>query len=195
MRRSEKDGRRKMVGRRRKMRLCAVLFTILYSICISCRQEGDTIVYQQSRRWVEKTVAVVAPMSADAATKARFERTAQWCLDNLHQAQLHDTLCITLKLEWHDELTEDLAQLGETLASRDDVMAIIGPFGNDAVATDPQTRHRPDSHQRGCRTSFCRWHGRRDQQEALPLVAHRDRYHLLRGHDEHVCFICQKLRL
>ena len=135
MRRSEKDGRRKMVGRRRKMRLCAVLFTILYSICISCRQEGDTIVYQQSRRWVEKTVAVVAPMSADAATKARFERTAQWCLDNLHQAQLHDTLCITLKLEWHDELTEDLAQLGETLASRDDVMAIIGPFGNDAVAT------------------------------------------------------------
>ena len=36
---------------------------------------------------------------------------AQWFLDNLHQAQLHDTLCISLKLEWHDELTEDLQLL------------------------------------------------------------------------------------
>lgn len=101
---------------------------------MGCSTEDDTIVYQQSRRWVEKTVAVVAPTSADAAMKARFERTAQWFLDNLHQAQLHDTLCISLKLEWHDELTEDLTRLGETLANREDVMAVIGPFGNDAVA-------------------------------------------------------------
>ena len=123
-----------------------------FAICLSlllltgCKQEDDTIVYQQSRRWVEKTVAVVAPTSADAATKARFERTALWFLDNLHQAQLHDTLCISLKLEWHDELTEDLAQLGETLAGRDDVMAVIGPFGNDAVATFApacQQTHKP----------------------------------------------------
>ncbi len=109
-------------------------FVGLTFILSACRQEDDTIVYQQSRRWVEKTVAVVAPTSADAATKARFERTAQWFLDNLHHAQLHDTLCISLKLEWHDELTENLAQLGETLAGRDDVIAVIGPFGNDAVA-------------------------------------------------------------
>ena len=111
-----------------------------------CKQEDDTIVYQQSRRWVEKTVAVVAPTSADAATKARFERTAQWFLHNLHQAQLHDTLCIELKLEWHDELTEDLAQLGKTLADREDVLAVIGPFGNDAVAAFApacQQTHKP----------------------------------------------------
>ncbi len=109
-------------------------FLIFTSLLTACRQEDDTIVYQQSRRWVEKTVAVVAPTSADAATKARFERTAQWFLDNFHQAQLHDTLCINLKLEWHDELTEDLVRLGETLADREDVLAVIGPFGNDAVA-------------------------------------------------------------
>jgi len=112
------------------MLLCASCMMLL----IGCRQGDDTIIYQQSRRWVEKTVAVVAPTSADVATKARFERTAQWFLDNLHQAQLHDTLCIELKLEWHDELTEDLARLGETLADREDVLAVIGPFGNDGVA-------------------------------------------------------------
>ena len=112
----------------------ATLLLILIPLLNGCKEEDDTIVYQKSRRWVEKTVAVVAPTSADAATKARFERTAQWFLDNFHQAQLHDTLCISLKLEWHDELTENLAQLGETLAGRDDVTAVIGPFGNDAVA-------------------------------------------------------------
>ena len=138
--------RSKMEDVRRKMLLCAALLTILFSLFTSCKQEDDTIVYQQSRRWVEKTVAVVAPMSADAAMKARFERTAQWFLDNFHQAQLHDTLCIDLKLEWHDELTEDLARLGQELGERGDVMAVIGPFSNDGVALlapGCQPMHKP----------------------------------------------------
>ena len=118
----------------KRMRLIGLIGYIGLMGLMGCSTEDDTIVYQQSRRWVEKTVAVVAPTSADAATKARFERTAQWFLNNLHQAQLHDTLCVELKLEWHDELTEDLTRLGESLANREDVMAVIGPFGNDAVA-------------------------------------------------------------
>ncbi|MGX8695743.1 MAG: C13 family peptidase, partial [Prevotella sp.] len=115
-------------------------------VIVSCKQEDDTIVYQQSRRWVEKTVAVVAPTSGDAATKARFERTAQWFLDNFHEAQLYDTLCIDLKLEWHDELTEDLPRLGQQLGEREDVMAVIGPFSNDGVALlapGCQPTHKP----------------------------------------------------
>ena len=94
-----------------------------------CHKE-DEYIYQDSRRWVEKTVAVVAPTS-DPIMKARLERTADWMLQSLHNAQLHDTLCIDLKLEWYDEDTEDMAALGEELSSRDDVMAIIGPFDND----------------------------------------------------------------
>ena len=117
-----------------KIILIIAFLTLHASFFTSCSEGDDTIVYQQSRRWVEKTVAVVAPMSSNASAKARFERTAQWFLDNLHQAQLHDTLCINLKLEWHDELTEDLGQLGAELAGREDVMAVIGPFGNDGVA-------------------------------------------------------------
>ena len=116
---------RKNIGRKCSwmVKLIGFSFFILHSLLfISCKQEDNTIVYQQSRHWVEKTVAVVAPTSANAATKARFERTAQWFLDNLHQAQLHDTLCINLKLEWHDELTEDLVTLGEALAGREDVL-------------------------------------------------------------------------
>ena len=129
----------------RSEKIVAVVLLAL-TLFTACKQEDDTIVYQKSRRWVEKTVAVVAPMSADAGTKARFERTVQWFLGNLHQAQLHDTLCIDLKLEWHDELTEDLTRLGQELGEREDVMAVIGPFSNDGVALlapGCQQTHKP----------------------------------------------------
>ncbi len=101
-----------------------------FILCLTGCHKDDEYIYQDSRRWVEKTVAVVAPTS-DPIMKARLERTADWMLQSLHNAQLHDTLCIDLKLEWYDEDTEDMATLGEELASRDDVMAIIGPFDND----------------------------------------------------------------
>ncbi len=113
--------------------LCTALFILSPSLFTSCKQDGDTVVYQQQRRWVEKTVAVVAPLN-HAPTKTRLERTAQWMLSNFHEAQLRDTLCVRLKLEWHDELTEDLTTLSQTLAGREDVIAVVGPFSNDNVA-------------------------------------------------------------
>ena len=113
--------------------LCAAFFTLCSSLLISCKQEDDKIVYQQQHYWVEKTVAIVAPLG-NAATKARLEQTAQWFLDNFHEAQLRDTLCIRLKLEWHDEQSEDMTALGTTLAGRDDILAVIGPFDNNHVA-------------------------------------------------------------
>jgi glycosylphosphatidylinositol transamidase (GPIT) subunit GPI8 len=115
------------------MLLCAALFTIHCSLFTSCKQEDDQIVYQQQHHWVEKTVAVVAPLG-NAATKARLEQTAGWFLDNFHEAQLRDTLCIRLKLEWYDEQSENMATLGTTLAGRDDILAVIGPFDNNNVA-------------------------------------------------------------
>lgn len=113
--------------------LCAAFFALNSLFFTSCSKDDDRVVYQQQRRWVEKTVAVVAPLS-HAQTKTRLERTAQWMLDNFHEAQLHDTLCVRLKLEWHDELTENLTTLSETLANREDVIAVVGPFANDNVA-------------------------------------------------------------
>ena len=112
-----------------------VLFSIilLLPLFTSCRQEDDTIEIVPARHWVEKTVAVVAPVG-DAATKTRLERTAEWFLENFREAQLHDTLAIDLKLEWHDELSEDLEALSGQLAGREDIVAVIGPFANGSVA-------------------------------------------------------------
>lgn len=78
------------------------------------------------------TVAVVAPLS-DASTKARLERTAKWMLENLSEAQAGDSMSFKLKLEWHNEQTENMDALGSELAYRDDVDAIIGPFDNNLM--------------------------------------------------------------
>ena len=125
--------RSKMADGRWKMWLCVVgLFMIQCLVFTSCKTEDDNIVYQDSRRWVEKTVAVVAPLN-DPIMKARLERTAEWMLSSLHNAQLHDTLCIDLKLEWFDEYGNNMKSLGEQLANRDDLLAVIGPFDSDNV--------------------------------------------------------------
>ena len=115
------------------MLLCAALFTIHSSLFTSCRQEDDRTETVAARHWVEKTVAVVAPIG-DAATKARLERTADWFLDNFREAQMYDTLAIDLKIAWYDELSADLAELSQTLATDSTVVAVIGPFSNEGVA-------------------------------------------------------------
>ena len=125
--------RSKMCDVRCKMLLCAALFTIHCSLFTSCRQEDDRTETVAARHWVEKTVAVVAPIG-DAATKARLERTASWFLENFREAQMHDTLAIDLKIAWYDELSANLAELSTRLASDSTVIAVIGPFSNEGVA-------------------------------------------------------------
>ena len=110
--------------------LQSLLFLTLFT---ACRQEDDKIEIVPARHWVEKKVAVVAPLG-DAATKARLERTADWFLQNFREAQMHDTLAIDLKIEWYDELSADLTALSETLAADSTVVAVIGPFANERVA-------------------------------------------------------------
>ena len=65
--------------------LCAAFFALNTLFFTSCSKDDDRVVYQQQRRWVEKTVAVVAPLN-HAPTKTRLERTAQLMLDNFHEA-------------------------------------------------------------------------------------------------------------
>lgn len=127
------------------MRLMGFIGLIGLISLASCKQEDDKVVVQSQIHWVEKTVAVVAPLN-DSQQKARLERTAQWFLENFREAQLYDTLAVSLKLEWYNEETENLAALSKTLAGRSDVVAVIGPFGNDALAAFApacQETHKP----------------------------------------------------
>ena len=107
---------------------------VLLLLVSSCRKEPDTTEIVPQRHWVTHTVAVVAPLG-DAASRTRLERTAEWFLTNFREAQRNDTLAVDLKIEWYDELSKDLKSLSNDLANREDIDAVIGPFGNDAVAT------------------------------------------------------------
>ena len=127
------DKRHEPGGVRRLTLLCAVSLLLPLLLFSSCRQEDDVVVMVPARKWVEKTVAVVAPIG-DAATKTRLERTADWFGQNLREAQLRNQLAVSLKIEWYDEMSEDLATLSQTLANREDVVAVIGPFDNEGLA-------------------------------------------------------------
>jgi len=127
--------RREVIGKRIDWitMLCAAFFTLQSSLFTSCRQEDDIVEIVPSRHWVDKRVAVVAPLG-DAIMKTRLERTTEWFIENFREAQRHDTLAINLQIEWYDEFSEDLATLSDSLANREDIVAVIGPFANDHIA-------------------------------------------------------------
>ena len=104
------------------------------TIIAGCKQTDDPYGNEPVRQQIEKTVAVVAPIG-DAATKVRLERTAQWFLDNFREAQQDESVAVNMSIEWYDELSEDLTTLSQRLASRDDVVAVVGPFANERMAS------------------------------------------------------------
>lgn len=105
--------------------LCLLAGLILTSC--SDKENGN------QRRRAEYTVAVVAPLD-DEVLKARLERTANWFLENFYHSQLSNSTAVGMKLEWYDESTEDLVKLSRELALREDLLSIIGPFGNEGLA-------------------------------------------------------------
>ena len=118
---------------KRGILLYATFLALYLLLFTSCKQEDETIASQPQPYGVECTVAVVAPIG-DAATKLRLERTAQWFADNFHEAQQYDSLHVTLKIDWYDELSDDMAALSRRLANDTTVKAVIGPFANENLA-------------------------------------------------------------
>ena len=117
-----------------RLGLLAALLMIVFAAGLILTACGNKeTVYQSQRHWTERTVAVVAPIG-DKTSKKRLERTAKWFLDNFREAQRHNAVAIDLKLEWYDELSEDLVKLSRELAGREDVIAVVGPFGNENIA-------------------------------------------------------------
>lgn len=121
-----------------------ILSACLTLIMLSCDKD-DVHVPQADKDPIVHKLAIVSPVG-DEATKIRMERTAEWFIGNFDEALKNDTLKIKLQLEWYDELNSDLEELGRQLAAREDVTAIIGPFGNESMAQFAaacQKTHKP----------------------------------------------------
>ncbi len=83
-------------------------------------------------------VAVVLPL--DNSYRPRFERVAQWAIENIAEATRNhsfppvpdDLDGLTIEIEWHDENSldtdQDTRDLARQLANSKDIMCIIGPM-------------------------------------------------------------------
>lgn len=126
-----------------------MLVAILGVVASSCK-DGDVVERHYSSVKVDTCrVAIVLPLSQDAAYKERFEQTAEWARELLLDggrtlaAVMGDTVAVALKLEWYDEDTEDLGSLANTLASREDLLCVIGPLRSTSIPlmATPMARH------------------------------------------------------
>ena len=123
-----------------------LIFTLIMAFAVAgCSRDEVPDIPSPTTNTKAMKVAVVAPIG-DAATKTRMERTAGWFDANYIEAQQGDTIQVRLELEWYDELSADMEQLGKVLAGREDIIAIIGPFSNENMALFApacQMRHKP----------------------------------------------------
>ena len=103
--------------------------------------KDDKIIYEDKYTWVDKNIAIVAPISK-ARERASLERTAQWFLDNFQEAQLGGDVCVRLHLQWYDEDAEDMTALSSELAADTSIVAIVGPFTSPHVAIFAQACQR-----------------------------------------------------
>lgn len=100
------------------------LLFVIGAAIVSC--EEDTVIDNS----VNRTVAVVAPSSI----RERLQRTANWFLEETPSLSVQGAPTVKLNLEWFNEESENMISLGQTLAGRDDILAVIGPFDNDRLA-------------------------------------------------------------
>lgn len=109
--------------------VCSLLWAVT-----ACSDDDPSGNENNSRtEWSVQKVAVVLPLSSSTLDKTHYERTAEWFLDNFQQAQAGCDQGITLELEWHDEDTEDLSALATELASRPEIVAVVGPQRSTSV--------------------------------------------------------------
>lgn len=107
-----------------KQILSKLLYLLLFLLFISCT-------HNKNRDYEIKNfkLAVILPFSESPNVEKHYKQTIDMFLSNYKFAQGKLKKRIAFELEYYDEiLVEDLDKLGEELANRKDILAIIGPI-------------------------------------------------------------------
>ena len=101
------------------IRLCSLLLMVM--AFISCNDRNDSPASGE----MEKTFKVAVIMPSDSQT--RWNRIAEWALDNISSAQQGLQKRIRIELEWQDENASDWEDFAARVADDDSYVAVIGP--------------------------------------------------------------------
>ena len=102
--------------------LYLLFFVFFFS---SCREDAEGTGKGRGQKVLTYKVAVIMP----ASQQERWERTAQWALENLELAQDTFSTKVRLELEWFDEDDEEhLADFARRVDADPQYKAIIGPM-------------------------------------------------------------------
>lgn len=110
-----------------------ILLTAIFSLTFwGCSDDNNTgpVVAKPA---IEKTVVVVLPM--ENGLDAHWKRIFTLLEHNIEMAFSLQDKTVRLDIEYHDETSEDLEQLSQNLAVRDDVYAVIGGLYSDNAKT------------------------------------------------------------
>ena len=110
----------------RRLHLIVRLLLLPLLVLTGACSEDEQVLTQPTPKGTPVRIAVVLPL--DANNKQTWENTVTLATENIIQAQSGQTHPIRPEIEWHDENTADIPSLMESLAQRDDIAAIIGPY-------------------------------------------------------------------
>ena len=99
---------------------------------VSCKDD-KTSGEEDASGYVIKKIAVVLPMQD--GQEAHWKRTLKQCAEDLKKAYRGQSVGFSLEYEWYDEATENVDDLADKLAKRQDIVAVIGGKYSDHAQT------------------------------------------------------------
>ncbi len=100
---------------------------------VSCKDSNTSDGDDGTSQYITKKVAVVLPMQDGQET--HWKRTLNQCAEDLKKAFKGQPVGICLEYEWYDEATENISDLSDKLAKREDIVAVIGGQYSDNAKT------------------------------------------------------------
>ncbi len=106
---------------------CLLLLLSASLLFSACKKDEAPVPSNPTQVVHEYKIAVIYPFP-EFHSDGDIEGVVNWVVQNIKSAQQDFDTAISISVEWYDENTVDLQQLGNDLRLRPDIMAVVGPM-------------------------------------------------------------------